>query len=85
MSDPQEVIFGAKEPYQNFYGDLYRLIHSQIKLNEIQTSILKLLMILMIINIVLIIVGCLLAIAIPFFGASIIAWIGTHLQPINPN
>jgi len=80
MPDPQEVNFGIRELYPNFFNELRILMISQLELNKILTSLLKIIMALIIINIVLIILCCLAALMIPIFSASIISWLSTHMQ-----
>jgi hypothetical protein len=72
----------SQEPYPNFFVTLNQLMEGQIEYTRLRILIIKIGFALAIIYLVLNVLACILAILLPIFGASILAWLVSQIGPL---
>lgn len=81
---PQELKFIPAAIYAGFYTHIYKLIQSQIELNQIKITLIKLAIGIIIVYVVLNIIVCIAAVLIPFLGGSFLTWLLSNIQVTPP-
>jgi hypothetical protein len=80
---PPEVRSDLKEPYPNFFVTLHQLMLGQIEFTRLRILIIKVVIGIIIAIVVINILICLLSIAIPLVGASILLWIQQQISQLS--